>query len=49
MDDRLGRARALVASALDAVEAELAAPRHGLCPVRHAHRLGRGKHRKAQQ
>jgi hypothetical protein len=33
MDDRLGRARVLVASALDAVEAELAAPRHGLCPV----------------
>jgi hypothetical protein len=32
MDRRL-RARALVASALDAVEAELASPCHRLCPV----------------
>ena len=32
MDDRRSRARALVAAALDAVESELAAPRHGLCP-----------------
>ncbi len=31
--DRRPRARALVAAALDAVEAELAAPRHALCPV----------------
>ncbi len=30
--DRRTRARALVASALDAVEAELASPRHELCP-----------------
>lgn len=30
MDDRRSRARALVAVALDAVEAELAAPAHGL-------------------
>jgi hypothetical protein len=30
MDDRRARARALVASALDAVESELAAPRHRL-------------------
>jgi hypothetical protein len=31
MQDRRIRARALVASAIDAVEAELAAPSHGLC------------------
>ncbi len=31
--ERRARARALVASALEAVEAELAAPRHALCPV----------------
>jgi len=31
--DRRARARALVASALEAVEAELAAPCHALCPV----------------
>ncbi len=30
--DRRDRARALVASALDAVERELASPRHQLCP-----------------
>jgi hypothetical protein len=32
--DRRVRARALVASALSAVEDELASPRHGLCPVK---------------
>jgi len=31
--DRRTRARELVASALAAVEAEIAAPRHRLCPV----------------
>ena len=31
--DRRARARALVAAALEAVEAELAAPRHQLCPL----------------
>ena len=33
MDDRCLRARALVANALTAVEAELSSPRHGLCPT----------------
>ncbi len=33
MEDRRNRARALVAAALDAVESELAAPRHGLAPA----------------
>ena len=32
MEDRRNRARALVASALAAVEAELASPSHALCP-----------------
>jgi hypothetical protein len=36
MDDRRTRARSLVAVALDAVEAELSAPAHGLPP----HQLG---------
>jgi hypothetical protein len=31
--DRRPRARALVATALEAVEAEIAAPCHGLCPT----------------
>ena len=31
--DRLDRARTLVLSALDAIERELASPRHELCPV----------------
>jgi hypothetical protein len=32
MDDRRSRARALVTTAIDGVEAELAAPRHGVSP-----------------
>ena len=32
MDDRRSQARALLATALSEVEAELAAPRHELCP-----------------
>lgn len=32
MNDRRARARALLAAALDGIESEIAAPRHGLCP-----------------